>query len=251
MCKLLIFGGTTEGRALAEFCAENQIKAYISVVSEYGAGLLPSSEFLNILQGKMDSGMMEQFIAQKDITMVIDATHPYAEEVSANINSVCGKLGISLHRIKRKEDMPCKDGIYFNTVEEVAVYLNTVSGKVLITTGSKEAAVFLSVDNYRERCTLRVLDSEKVIADCIAMGYGKERIISEKGPFTVEINVEHISLAGADYIVTKDSGQAGGFPEKIKAAEICKVIPLIIKRPSENGISTEETEKILSENYYG
>ena len=41
MCRILIFGGTTEGRLLAEYCHQQEIEAYVSVVSGYGADLLP------------------------------------------------------------------------------------------------------------------------------------------------------------------------------------------------------------------
>lgn len=55
MCRLLIFGGTSEGRELAEFCADNKIDAYISVTTDYGAELLPESDNIKILTGRLDS----------------------------------------------------------------------------------------------------------------------------------------------------------------------------------------------------
>ena len=78
MCKILIFGGTTEGRELADFCGKNKIGAYISVTTDYGAQLIPKSEHITVLTGKTDGGQILDFIKNNGIKLVVDATHPYA-----------------------------------------------------------------------------------------------------------------------------------------------------------------------------
>ena len=81
MCKLLIFGGTTEGRQLAQFCADHRISAWVSVASQSGCDLLPSSEYLRILVNRMDWQEMAEFMRDKQVRLVVDATHPYAVAV--------------------------------------------------------------------------------------------------------------------------------------------------------------------------
>ena len=94
MCKLLIFGGTTEGRLLAEFCAEHNISADVSVTTDRAAELLPDCECIGILNGKLDRAEMRSLLAGKKYRMAIDATHPYAVEATRNITSACNAAGI-------------------------------------------------------------------------------------------------------------------------------------------------------------
>ena len=101
MCRVLIFGGTTEGRLLAEFCQEKKIEAWISVATGYGKMVLPESRYLHIKESPMDAGAMEAFIRQQGITLVVDATHPYAAAVSRNIGTACEKAGIKSIRVIR------------------------------------------------------------------------------------------------------------------------------------------------------
>ena len=89
MCRLLIVGGTTEGRQLAQFCADHRISAWVSVASQYGCDLLPSSEYLHILVNRMDWQEMAEFMRDKQVRLVVDATHPYAKEVTGNIKRAC------------------------------------------------------------------------------------------------------------------------------------------------------------------
>lgn len=240
MSRLLIFGGTTEGRALAEFCAENHIEAYVSTATEYGSEMINGAERLHILTGRLDMEQIEQLIRRENIGIVIDATHPYAVRVTENIKIACERTLTGCERLVREESAPVAEGRYFDSVSEAVSYLNGVSGDILVTAGSKELKEFIPL---RDRCTVRVLPSEDIAAECVSMGFS--RIIAEQGPFSEAENISHITAAGAKYLVTKDGGRAGGFPEKASAARKCGAELLIIKRPREHGISLERAKEMI------
>ncbi len=246
MCKILIFGGTTEGRELADFCGKNKIGAYISVTTNYGKKLIPQSKYLSVTVGKMDGSQMLDFIKNNGIKLVVDATHPYAEEATRNIQYACEASDISRIRVIRNSSAVVRDGRYFDNINLLINYLNDRSGNIFITTGSKELRHFCGINNFRKRCTVRVLPIEKIIGECVSLGFDRSRIIAEQGPFTEIRNIEHIKNADAVFLVTKDSGNAGGFNEKISAAEKCGAEILIIKRPAENGIDLHKAKKIIA-----
>ena len=125
MCKVLIFGGTTEGRILAEYCSENRIPAYVSVVSEYGRELLKEDLYVRPLTGPMDAGQMRAFIEDEAIELVVDATHPYARNATENIKSACRDTGTAyLRYLRNTEDERENAGDeLFSTPEEAAKWL--------------------------------------------------------------------------------------------------------------------------------
>lgn len=241
MCRLLIFGGTTEGRELAAFCAENGLSAVVSVATAYGAALLSG---VRVITGRMTEAQMLEFITENRFSLVIDATHPFAREATENIRRACEKAGVRRLRVLR-EASPEADALYFDAVAELVAYLSEREGAVLVTTGSKELDAFLSLPNYRGRCAVRVLPS--AAERCLALGFASERIIVGKGPFTKEQNVGHMKKYGARFLVTKDSGAAGGFGEKLAAARELGARALVLKRPEEEGVTLEEAKKILLE----
>ncbi len=245
MCEIFIFGGTTEGRVIAEWCVNHHVKAFVSVATDYGSKLLPESEYLEILENRLDSEQMMQIFHEKEISLIIDATHPYAVEVSKNISTACSECGIKNFRIIRNNSQNSGNAICFDDISGIISYLNQNSGNALITTGSKEVSRFCEVDNYQERCIVRVLDVPSIVEQCREMGFRK--IIAERGPFSIEKNSQHISDFSADFIVTKDSGETGGFHEKLIAAKLCGAVPLIIKRPVEKGITLDKMLEILED----
>lgn len=249
MCEIFIFGGTTEGRVIAEWCVNHRIKAFVSVATDYGSKLLPESEYLEILENRLDSEQMMRIFREQDISIVIDATHPYAVEVSKNISTACYECGVKKFRIIRNNSQDLGDAICFDDISDIISYLNQNSGNVLITTGSKEISKFCGVDNYQERCIVRILDVPEIVEQCSGMGFRK--IIAERGPFSLEKNSQHIIDFSADFVVTKDSGETGGFHEKLMAAKLCGAVPLIIKRPVEEGIMLDKMLEILEEIYNG
>lgn len=245
---IIIFGGTTEGRLLAEFCVSQGIRAYVSVISDYGADLLPDSALLYVRRQAMTQEEMEAFFRQNEISMVIDATHPYAAEVTANILHACENAGITRYRVVRNQEETSAHARYFDTMAQLVAYLEQTSGGIFVTTGSKELSAFLKLPDYAARCTVRVLDAERIVMACQALGYLKEQIIALRGPFSVEENIAHFKQSGAKYLVTKESGSAGGFGEKLRAAKACGMEVLILKRTAETGVSLGEMCDILMKN---
>ena len=251
MCEVMIFGGTSEGRILAQKCVELGISAYVSCATEYGSGLIRGPKHLHLLTGRMDSGEMESFMRRNHIRTVVDATHPYAAEVTANIRSACQVTGVGYIRVVREENEDIEGAEYFDSVADIAAYLSGERGNILITTGSKELSGFCGIKDFRERCFARVLPSETIVKQCRALGLGEGHIIAEKGPFTLEQNEQQLRETNARFLVTKDSGNAGGFMEKVRAARNCGAKLLIIRRPQESGISLRKAIEILSERFHG
>lgn len=254
MCRVMIFGGTTEGRVLAEYCHEKEISAWISVATGYGKMVLPESRYLHIHQSPMDACEMETFIRQQGITLVLDATHPYAAVVSQNIRRACRQAGTKLVRVVR-ESAPGWDGspepeniLWAGSVEKAVSFLNDRPGNILVTTGSKELSFYTALDSFEERVFARVLPSVPVISACEQLGIKGKHLIAMQGPFSVEMNRAMIKQYHIRYLVTKEAGNAGGFLEKIRAAEECGITAVVIGRPvQEEGISLEEARKVLSE----
>ena len=254
MCRVMIFGGTTEGRVLAEYCHEKGISAWISVATGYGKMVLPESRYLHIHESPMDACEMETFIRQQGITLVLDATHPYAAAVSQNIRRACGQAGIKLIRVIR-ESAPGWDGsqepeniLWAGSAEKAVSFLNDRPGNILVTTGSKELSFYTALDSFENRVFARVLPSLPVISACEQLGIKGKHLIAMQGPFSVEMNRSMIKQYHIRYLVTKEAGNAGGFLEKIRAAEECGITAVVIGRPvQEEGLSLEKAKEILSE----
>ena len=244
---ILIFAGTTEGRELAEFLSRRGVALWVSVATEYGETLLPKGEGLSVHTGRMDEGDMEAFFKEKNIDLVVDATHPYAAVVSGNIFRACERTQTEYIRLLRKESKDTEDCIFVNSVKEAVDYLKKTDGNVLVTTGSKELSAFTEIPDYENRIFARVLSTPEVALDCAALGFRGKNLICMQGPFSRELNVAMLRQIGAAYLVTKDSGKAGGFEEKILAAREANAKVILIGRPAEQvqGNSMEEVKALL------
>lgn len=245
MKKILIFGGSTEGRELAQWCAANEIYADVSVTTDYGARLLGSGERLNVFTGKLDCAEMKVLINAGDYAAVVDATHPYATEATANISEACAKTQTPYYRLLRGE---CEvSGTCVQNLDELVSLLNATDKVILSTLGSKEFAVMSKVNNCKKRVWCRVLPVDGINEICESNGFDAAHIIAEKPPYSVERNIAHIRRSGAEILVTKECGIKGGYPEKIEAAKQCGIETITVMRPKENGYSFDDMTGILTE----
>lgn len=246
MCRLLIFGGTTEGREIAEYCAEKGISAAVSVATEYGAELLPKCSCIKKLVGRLDSDGISRLILRLECRAVIDATHPYAEEVTKNIKTACNGLRIACYRLIRTAE-ELSECTVAESMDQLVDILNSSEKSVLSTLGSKELPHLAEVHGFADRIWVRALPMDDVRKSCLKLGFCEERLILEKGPFTAEQNTAHIIKSGAELLVTKESGAVGGFPEKLEAAKKCGIEVVVLARPAEKGYTAEMIRKILDE----
>ncbi|MEE0954967.1 MAG: precorrin-6A/cobalt-precorrin-6A reductase [Eubacterium sp.] len=217
--------------------------------SEAGSSDAGPTEVGSSEAGSSDTGPSE---AEKKLRfpLVIDATHPYASLVTENIKEACKRTGLSYLRVLRSSTYKQNlEDVIVSSPEEAAQYLSGTKGNVLLTTGSKELKFFTAVPDYRERLYARVLSLPKVVSECADLGFTGRHLICMQGPFSEEMNIALIHTTGALYLVTKDTGLAGGFEEKESAARKCGCRLVVIGRPSGNkeGIGVEEAICLLKE----
>lgn len=247
MYKAIVFAGTTEGYALCEFLAENRVSVYACAATEYGGSLLQENEFLHVSAGRLKTEDMEELFRKENPEIVLDATHPYAAEVTKNIRTACESAGVLYQRILRPEGEKNSEAIYVESTEEAAAFLSGTEGNIFLTTGSKELAKFTGIPDYKERLFARVLSIPSVIRSCAELGIEGKHLIGMQGPFSAEINEAMLRQFQCSYLVTKDTGLAGGFLEKMEACQRCGVTPVIIGRPlKEEGLSLQDARVFLS-----
>lgn len=248
MSKILIFAGTTEGRLLAEFLKRQKVPAYVCVATEYGGQLLEENSYLQVSHSRLDETQMRQLIQEEGIHLTVDATHPYAVEVSANIKKACEEAGCEYIRLLRssvqtgeEEEMVCVE-----SVEAAVEFLKETEGNILVTTGSKELHKYTAIPEFEERVFARVLSTPEVACHCADLGFTGKHLICMQGPFSEELNTALLKQFGARWMVTKEAGKNGGYEEKIRAARNAGAKVVLIGRPvKESGLSLEEVIRTL------
>ena len=225
MKKILIFAGTTEGRKLSEYLAEAEINHTICVATEYGAIVLRQHPLIKVHQGRMNQEQIAEFISNGKFDVVVDATHPFAKEITYNIQAALKemeRIGISIPYLRLKRDgiTERENGItYFETNEECVKALEDTEGNILLTTGSKELYKYCVSEGIKHRLYVRVLPSVESLSLCTEQGICGKQVIAMQGPFTAEMNEAIIRQYEIAYLVTKESGVPGGYQEKINAAK--------------------------------
>lgn len=277
MQRVMLFAGTTEGRLLCEFLAERKITACVCVTTSYGEQLLPSGSHMEICTGTLDRAQMEEKMQSFGPQLVIDATHPYARLATENIRNACNFLNIPYLRVIREACREEKNGTETavaseetvkpektdvtekiangdgsgllteaDSMEAAAKLLAETKGNILVTTGSKELEILRELPGFAQRVFARILPQPEMVQKCMDMGLSGRHLICMQGPFSEEMNYAMLCETQARILLTKESGAAGGFPEKLRAAKRAGAAVIVVKRPvKEKGCSVEEAKALL------
>lgn len=249
--RAIIFGGTTEGRELSSLLKRAGAEVIVCVASEYGEEEQAQVPGVRVRTGPLTA--KEKLELLQDVDLCIDATHPYAVHITESVKAACRTAGVEYLRLLRgheregdrgneygdavahagEENMLLVDG-----AAEAANWLSGREGNILLTTGTKELGAFAGLPP--ERLFPRVLPSHESLRACEALNIPHRNIIAMQGPFSAELNAAVIRQHRIRFVVTKESGVPGGFPEKREAARETGTQLIVLRRPAERGLSFED-----------
>lgn len=223
---ILIFGGTTEGRKAAAVCDEAGKPYYYSTKGD--SQKIDSVHAIHIT-GALDTEHMENMCLEKEIKLIIDVAHPFAEVLHHNIAIVSEKLSIPVLRLERSYPDQNKNLQWFDSYEEAIKYLNTNNIDHLLALTGVNTIHKLKPYWLHHNCIFRILDRAESHAIVEQEGFPTDRIVYYKQ------GADETSLFAKikpQAIITKESGESGGFKEKIEAAIKLNIPVLVVKRPA-------------------
>lgn len=235
---IFVLAGTQDGREIVRLLLEQGHDVAASVVSSYGGELLAHAcgQRCLINDKPLDEAALKDYLQEHDIRLLVDASHPYAANVSRNAIAVCQALSIPYIRYERDLSKLDYDRItVVHSYEEAAQAAAALGKKIFLTTGSRNLDKFVhSPDLKNCELTARVLPTAEVIGLCESLGLDAGHIVALQGPFSMELNRELFRKYGAEVIITKNSGTIGGTDTKFAAAAELNLPIVLIDRPKLN-----------------
>lgn len=231
---ILVLSGTADGRLIVQELVNRGYPVLASAATPYGGELLTGCG-AEVRVGRLSLNGLVELINKRHITMLVDATHPYARQVSDLAREACTLTSTPYLRYQRKPiPLPDDHPLLYRAVNyHEAAYLAVQLGKVIfLTTGSKTVDIFFNVARqYHCRLVVRVLPEPEVITRCRQLGLNPSDIVAMQGPFTLELNRAILKQYGAEVMVTKESGITGGTDTKVSAAMELNLPVVVVNRP--------------------
>ena len=229
---IFVAAGTRDGREIAMQLTAQGYDVIASAVSDYGGSLLREAGVAANAR-PLNAEDLGAYLREIGAQIFIDATHPYAVQVSQNAMTVCQELHIPYLRYERPATSQKTGKIYpVESYEAAAAMAATLGKNIFLTVGSRHLQVFAKHPALKEaNLTTRVLPTAAVLAECQDLGFTPGQIIALQGPFSRELNREFYKKYDAQVIVTKDSGKIGGTDTKLEAAADMKIPVVVVCRP--------------------
>lgn len=247
---ILIFGGTTEGRKVVVVCESAAKHFYYSTKTK--SQKIETAHGTHITGGLDEKGIIG-FCKEKTIKLIIDAAHPFAEVLHQNIAQASRELNIPVVRYERNYPDQENDLLWIESYKEAIEYLEKNNIDNLLALTGVNTVAKLKPYWQQHNCWFRILDRNE------------SRSIIQKESFPIEQVLyyqqgEDETLLFEKFkphaIITKESGESGGFNEKVIAARKLNIPVLVVKRPAlssdfisvygENGLR-KQIEKLLPE----
>lgn len=233
---ILVLAGTKDGRTVAAALAEAGFAVLASAATAYGGELLREVPGIAVHAGALDREALERLVAEHRIKGILDATHPFAEEISRLAREISSAHEIPCLRWERpREELPASGLLHrvADWEEAVSCLVKLEVNRVFLAVGVK-ALEFLLRHRSLSSChfTARVLPLPEAINSCVALGLRPEQICALQGPVTRELNQALLEYYQAGALVTKESGPTGGTAAKVAAALALGIPVVLVERPA-------------------
>ena len=233
-----VFSGTADGNETANELKASGRNIVVSVAGDYGAQAGKSKlADIKIIAGRLGEEKRRALMRDSQCRAVVDATHPYAENISLQLTRICQDLKIPYLRLQRQSAL---EGLNENTevilakdADDAAQKAMKLGKRIFLATGSKDLETFLTSPGAKDKqWFLRLLPDEELLARAIKLGIPRTNICAMQGPFSQDFNEALFRDWQIDCIVTKDSGSAGGAEAKFNAAQKLGIKVVVLKRPA-------------------
>lgn len=225
--------GTSEGKGILSLVNKYTDNIAVSTATSYGGELLQNYRMKNLNTEPLNKDELLTWIKENNIMVLVDGSHPYAQEVTKNAIECAKKLDIEYIRYERLgvlEGIKSDNIIRVKDYDEALEYFKILDGNILNTTGGNNASRFAEVE-FKHRIIHRILPSVKVLSRLIDSGIKLKDIVAMQGPISCELEMGFIKQFNIKGILTKDSGIEGGCLEKFKAVENSNIKLIVIEKP--------------------
>jgi cobalt-factor III methyltransferase len=228
-----VFSGTSDGNALASELAGSEYSVIVSTASEYGQELVAENfPGLIVRSGKIGVEARRRELRQSDAKAIVDATHPFATEITGQLIGLARELGIPYVRYERPQVRGRPTAIYCRDTAAAAAEAVGKGTRIFLATGTKDLSTFLEHGLAMERQWFaRVAPDPASLERALRLGIPRAHLCAMQGPFSKEFNEALWRSWEIDCVVTKDSGEAGGFQAKVDAAQAMGAALIVVERP--------------------
>ncbi|MFN4066978.1 MAG: cobalt-precorrin-6A reductase [Thermosynechococcus sp.] len=205
-----LIGGTQESRWIADLILSQGFPCWVSVTTSAASGLYPAHPLLTCHVERLTPRRARELIQQHAIRGIVDASHPFAAEISALAMQLSQELGLPYLRFERPK-LPQATGIYTDLA--TLLQSNLLGGeRVLLTLGVKHLAAFAPL---QAQATLfaRILPTVTALETALAAGFDRRRLVAIFPPVSLELERALWQQWQITTVVTKASGTAS---EQIK-----------------------------------
>ncbi|MFD2368976.1 precorrin-6A reductase [Brevibacillus sp. GCM10020057] len=248
---ILVLAGTSDARELALLIQRAGYELLTTVVTDSAAKSMEEAG-VPVQVGRLTADDIRQLIADKGVTTVVDASHPFAEEASKNAMAASKAAGVPYIRYERESiAAPGSDKlIVVDDYVQAAELAADKRGVIMLTTGSKTLKIFTDRLLGLPDTTLvaRMLPRLDNMQKCEELGLEQKNIVAMQGPFSKELNKALYAHYGVTLMITKESGKVGAFDEKVEAALEMGIETIVIGRPQiDYGTKFSDYDSVLNQ----
>ncbi len=228
--RIWLIGGTQESAQLVRMVAGQQIPSVVSVTTEAARALYPTLPSVHIRVGALDQAQASRFVQQEQVGAILDASHPYAVEISKLAIAVAQQHNLPYMRYERPP-LKAASTLEVDNVETLLSNNYLVDQRVLLTVGYRLLPLFKP---WQERATLfaRILPSQVALEAALAAGFTPDRLIALRPPLSASLEKALWQNWQISLVVAKASGEAGGELIKQQVAQSLDVTLITIRRPA-------------------